>query len=78
MPAKFSYFRVAWECTPEAERKPENLVSRLIREEKRISEDEVSTLAFHVQKMTVKGLLEIQRYLRHHYKVVEGVAPPTK
>lgn len=54
LPAKFSIFRIAWDCTPEAEKKKNNLIARLIKEDKRSSEDEVTKLALHVQKTSLK------------------------
>ena len=37
---RFSVFRVAWDYTPEADRKKSRLIARLIKEEKRLSENE--------------------------------------
>ena len=56
LPTKFSPFRMAWECTPKADRKKENLIKRLIREDKRLCEVEESTssLAFQVQALNLK------------------------
>lgn len=56
LPSRFSAFTMAWECTPSAERKKENLVTRIIREDKRLShaEDEMSSLALQVQILQMK------------------------
>lgn len=56
LPPKFSVFRMAWDCTPEAERKKVNLIARLIREDKRLSgnEENVTELAFQVQKTSLE------------------------
>lgn len=55
LPPKFSVFRIAWDCTPEAERKKVNLIARLIKEDKRLAgnEENVTALAFQVQKTTL-------------------------
>ncbi|CAK9821232.1 Retrovirus-related Pol polyprotein from transposon TNT 1-94 [Anthophora plagiata] len=53
LPAKFSIFRHTWECTPVTEKTKTNLISRLIKEDKWIAEDEVATLALHVQKSSL-------------------------
>lgn len=59
LPLRFSSFRMAWECTPKAERKKENLISRLLREDKRLTgvEDSVSTLALQVNSLKFKETL---------------------
>lgn len=55
LPAKFSIFRHTWECTPAAEKTKPNLIRRLIKEDRWLAEDEVSTLALHVQKTSLKN-----------------------
>lgn len=48
LPPRFSTFRMAWECTTEASRTKDDLIARLIREEKRLLESEdTSSLALH-------------------------------
>ncbi|XP_046145938.1 uncharacterized protein LOC123989261 [Osmia bicornis bicornis] len=56
LPTKFSPFRMAWECTPKADRKKENLITRLIREDKRLCEAEESapSLALQVHALNPK------------------------
>lgn len=56
LPQKFSTFRMAWECTPKAERKKDALIARLIREEKRLSESDenISSLALQIQAFNLK------------------------
>lgn len=57
LPKKFSTFRMAWECTPKAERKKETLIARLIREDKRLSEtdENVTSLALQIQAFNLKN-----------------------
>ena len=56
LPVRFSPFHMAWECTPEAERKSDKLISRLIREDKRLCETEesASSLALQTQALSSK------------------------
>lgn len=61
LPAKFFIFRHTWECTPIAEKTRSNLISRLIKENKWSAEDEVSTLALHVQKTSVNDAKKKKR-----------------
>lgn len=55
LPSRFSVFRIAWDCTPEAERTKNNLIARLLKEDKRLSENEedMSALALQVQRTYV-------------------------
>ena len=56
LPVRFSPFRMAWECTPEAERKSDKLIGRLIREDTRLCETEesASSLALQTQGLSLK------------------------
>ncbi|XP_017882356.1 uncharacterized protein LOC108626275, partial [Ceratina calcarata] len=56
LPARFSTFRMAWECTAREERKKENLIGRIIREDKRlqVTEEETSSLALQVQALQAR------------------------
>lgn len=56
LPQKFSAFRMAWECTPAEEQKKNNLVARLLREDKRLCEVEESTesLALQIEALKLK------------------------
>ena len=56
LPSKYSYFQMAWECTPKAKRKKDNLIARLIRKDKRPSEAEENTtsLALQIQMLELK------------------------
>lgn len=51
LPSCFSTFSMAWECTPKNERKKENLIARILREEKRLiqTEESVSQVALQVK-----------------------------
>ncbi|OXU18077.1 hypothetical protein TSAR_006919 [Trichomalopsis sarcophagae] len=49
LPQKFSIFRKAWECTPQAKRTTELLISRLLREDKRLSETEENQMSLALQ-----------------------------
>ncbi|XP_077263809.1 uncharacterized protein LOC143898304 [Temnothorax americanus] len=57
LPTWYSAFRMAWECTAKAEQKKENLIARIIREDKRLTsaEEEVSSLALQVKNLQVKS-----------------------
>ena len=51
LPPKYSAFTMAWECTPKDEKKKETLISRLIREERRLvkADDETTSLALQAK-----------------------------
>ena len=56
LPARFSGFRMTWDATPESERSLGKLTTRLIREDKRLSETEKSAaadLALQVQALNI-------------------------
>lgn len=55
LPSRFSVFRIAWDCTPEAERKKDHLIARLLKEDKRPSENQdMSALALQVQRTSLR------------------------
>lgn len=56
LPSRYSPFRMAWECTPKAERTKDNLIARLIREDKRLeeSEESVASLALQISALQLK------------------------
>lgn len=57
LPPKYSTFRMAWESTPAAAQTKEALITRLLREDKRLvkSEEEItSSLALQVNEMSLK------------------------
>lgn len=55
LPQKFSPFRMAWECTPKAERSKEDLIARLLQEDKRIVENENATsLALQIEALDLR------------------------
>ena len=49
LPARFSAFTMAWECTTQADRKKENLTARILREDKRLTETEEATSSLALQ-----------------------------
>ncbi|KAG7188240.1 hypothetical protein KM043_016103 [Ampulex compressa] len=55
-PSRFSTFTMAWECTAQNERIKENLITRIIRKDKRQTqaEEKVSTLALQVKSLHVR------------------------
>lgn len=55
LPPRFSTFCMAWECTPSADRTKQNLVARILREEKRLcdTEESVSQAAFQVNALKI-------------------------
>ena len=57
LPNRFSVFRVVWDCTPETDRKKSSLIARLIKEEKRVSENEdnVTSLALQVNRINLNS-----------------------
>ena len=63
LPSNFSLFRIAWGCTPEAERKKSSLIARQIKEDKRVSETEssVNALALQVQRTVLNSAVRKER-----------------
>ncbi|XP_017887754.1 uncharacterized protein LOC108629518 [Ceratina calcarata] len=53
LPEKFELFTIAWECTPKDDRTQKTLIARLIKEDNRLSEKEVTTLALRVKKASL-------------------------
>ncbi|KAK2578269.1 hypothetical protein KPH14_012293 [Odynerus spinipes] len=53
LPTKFSAFRMAWESTSRSERRKENLIARIVREEKRLItvDEEESSLALKLKTL---------------------------
>lgn len=56
LPTKFALFRMAWDCTPKAERTKANLIARLIREDKK-DDEEVAKLALLVHGRSRSGTI---------------------
>lgn len=56
LPRRFSTFSMAWECTPLADRKKDNLTARILKEEKRLNETDASmnALALQINTLNVK------------------------
>nr|CAD7444668.1 unnamed protein product [Timema bartmani] len=56
LPSRLSAFTMAWECIAKDERKKENLIARIIREDKRLTsiEKESSSLALQVKALKLK------------------------
>ncbi|CAK9829726.1 Retrovirus-related Pol polyprotein from transposon TNT 1-94 [Anthophora retusa] len=56
LPSRFSAFTMAWECTAKEERKKDNLIARIIREDKRLTteEEDASSLALQVKSLQLK------------------------
>lgn len=56
LPSRFSAFRMAWECTAKAEQRKDNLIAKIIRENKRLNtaEEEALSLALQVKGMQLK------------------------
>nr|CAD7425118.1 unnamed protein product [Timema monikensis] len=56
LPSRFSAFTMTWECTAKDKRKKENLITRIICEDKRLTsmEEESSSLALHVKPLQLK------------------------
>nr|CAD7394107.1 unnamed protein product [Timema cristinae] len=56
LPSRFSAFTMTWECTAKDEQKKENLIARIICEDKRLTsmEEESSSLALHVKALQLK------------------------
>lgn len=59
---RFSAFRMAWECTAKNDQKFENLLVRIIREDKRLkeSEEEMSALALQVNSVRMKNVDDVK------------------
>nr|CAD7197384.1 unnamed protein product [Timema douglasi] len=70
LPSRFSAFTMAWECTAKDERKKENLIARIIREDKRLTsmEEESSSLALQVKALQLK--LDKQEKMSSNYQKV--------
>nr|CAD7425334.1 unnamed protein product [Timema monikensis] len=70
LPSRFSAFTMAWECTAKDERKKENLIARIIREDKRLTsmEEESSSLALQVKALQLK--LDEQEKMSSNYQKV--------
>lgn len=57
LPSRLSMFRMAWECTPEDEKKKAKLFARLIKEDERLAENEEikTTLALKVNAISLRN-----------------------
>lgn len=81
LPPKFSPFRMAWECTPKAERKKDALIARLLREDKRLAgAEEASSLALQIQALELKKNGQGKPYRKdtREKRKIEGLKKRTK